>query len=215
MIIARRKLLGLGMAAVGASLVGGCARAQDAQTSYSSIEALLDASLPPAAPVAATAPAALAAKAGASERSLSFLNLHTGETLKATYYEGGAYLPDALSAVNKVMRDFRTGDVHPIDTHVLDTLSAISARLDVNEPIHVICGYRSPQTNAALAAKSGEVAKHSLHMDGQAMDIRLPGVDLANLHKAAVSLGRGGVGYYPVSNFVHVDVGRVRSWNGT
>ena len=151
----------------------------------------------------------------APERSLSFLNLHTGEAIKATYWEAGSYVTGALSAVNRVLRDFRTGDIHPIDTRLLDTLAALGARIGASAPFQVISAYRSPASNAALSARSGEVAKHSLHMEGMAMDIRMPGVDLAHLHEAALSMGRGGVGYYPTSNFVHVDVGRVRSWRGT
>jgi len=155
------------------------------------------------------------AEALKAPRSLSFLNLHTGETLKATYWEAGGYVTDALSAVNKVLRDFRTGDVHPIDIRLLDTLAVLSARVGASGPYQVISAYRSPKSNLALSARSGEVAKRSLHMDGMAMDVRLPGVDLDRLHRAALGLARGGVGYYPVSNFVHVDVGRVRNWSGS
>lgn len=159
--------------------------------------------------VLAAEPAALA------HRSLSFLNLHTGEAVKATYWEAGGYVTDALSAVSKVLRDFRTGDSHAMDLRLLDTLSALSLKLGVTAPFQVISGYRSPASNAKLSARSGQVAKHSLHMDGKAVDIRLPGVDLARLHQAACELARGGVGFYPVSNFVHVDTGRVRRWKGT
>ncbi len=181
MIIGRRHLLGLGMAAAGSSLAG----------------------------------RAFAEPANLAQRSLSFLNLHTGEAVKATYYEAGGYVSDALSVVSKVLRDFRTGDSHPIDIRLLDTLSALGAKLGAAAPFQVISGYRSPASNAKLSARSGEVAKHSLHMDGKAIDIRVPGVDLKRLHQAACDLGRGGVGFYPVSNFVHVDVGRVRRWQGT
>lgn len=181
MTIARRGLIGLGLATLGTGVMFGQAHAE--------------------------------AVSGAV-RSLSFLNLHTGEAVKATYFEAGAYVSDALSAVNRVLRDFRTGDSHPIDTRLLDTLAAISVKLGASAPFQVISGYRSPATNAKLSAQSGQVAKHSLHMDGQAIDIRLPGVDLSRLHKAALELGRGGVGFYPKSNFVHVDVGRVRRWQG-
>jgi len=158
---------------------------------------------------------ALADPLSAAQRTLSFLNLHTGEAVKTTYFEAGGYVTDALSAVNKVLRDFRTGDSHPMDTRLLDTLSALSAKLGVTAPFEVISGYRSPKTNARLSAASGQVAKRSLHMDGKAIDIRLPGVELKHLRQAAIDLGHGGVGYYPASNFVHIDVGRVRRWQGT
>jgi uncharacterized protein YcbK (DUF882 family) len=147
-------------------------------------------------------------------RSISLLNLHTGERLNAAYWEGGAYVPDALSALNHVLRDFRTGDVHPMAPGLFDLLSDLGGALEVNETIQVISGYRSPATNALLRSHSDGVAAHSLHMDGLAMDIRLPGVPLERLRDAALALRRGGVGYYPdaASNFVHVDVGRVRRW---
>jgi len=153
-----------------------------------------------------------AAKASFAPRSLSLLNLHTGETLKATFFEDGAYVPDALSALNHLLRDFRTGDVHPIAPGLLDLVSTLSATLETKATVQVISGYRSPTTNAALHERSAGVASHSLHLQGMAMDIRVPGVQLAHLRDAALSLGRGGVGFYPTSDFVHVDVGRVRRW---
>ena len=144
-------------------------------------------------------------------------NLHTGEKIDAVYYENGAYVPDALAAVNKVLRDFRTGQVAPMDKKLLDLLHILSGKVESNNPYQIISGYRSPQTNAALRAKGGKstgVATHSLHMEGQAMDIRLEGVQLAHLRDAALSMQVGGVGFYPQSNFVHVDTGRVRKWQG-
>lgn len=147
-------------------------------------------------------------------RRLAFANLHTGEKLSVAYWEQGAYVPDALQAVNNVLRDFRTGDVHPIEPRLLDLLVALSGKVGRQEPFEVISGYRSPTTNAALHAKSNGVAEHSLHMDGKAIDIRLADVGLTNLRDGAYALGVGGVGYYPTSDFVHVDVGRVRRWNG-
>jgi uncharacterized protein YcbK (DUF882 family) len=145
-------------------------------------------------------------------RSLSLLNLHTGETLSATFFENGAYVPDAMAALNHLLRDFRTGDAHAMAPGLLDLVSSLGAKLESKPVIQVISGYRSPKTNAALHAKSEGVATHSLHMDGMAMDIRIPGVQLAHLRDAALSMRRGGVGYYPASDFVHVDVGRVRRW---
>jgi len=145
-------------------------------------------------------------------RRVALHNLHTGEALDAVYWEDGVYVPDAVQALNKVLRDFRTGDVHFMDPGLYDILDSISTKVDNNAPYQIISGYRSPKTNAALHARSEGVASHSLHMEGKAMDIRLNGVALDHLHKAALSLGKGGVGYYPTSNFVHVDVGRVRTW---
>jgi uncharacterized protein YcbK (DUF882 family) len=149
-----------------------------------------------------------------SVRRLGLNHLHTGESLDVAYWEGGSYVPEALTAVNHVLRDWRTDTVHEIDPRLLDLLTALQGRLEKNERFQVICGYRSPQTNAMLHEHSSEVATHSLHMVGQAIDIRLPGVDLTNLRDAAQGLGIGGVGYYPASDFVHVDVGRVRRWTG-
>jgi uncharacterized protein YcbK (DUF882 family) len=156
--------------------------------------------------------APVAHAAAAAPRTLSLLNLHTGERLKATYFEGGSYVPDALSAMNNLLRDFRTGDVHPIAPGLLDLVTALQARLDTDATVQVVSGYRSPTTNAALHERSAGVATHSLHMVGEAMDLRIPGVELAHLRDAALGLQRGGVGYYPASDFVHVDVGRVRRW---
>jgi uncharacterized protein YcbK (DUF882 family) len=154
---------------------------------------------------------------GDEPRRLKLLNLHTAEALEAVYWEDGRYVPDALHAVNHVLRDFRTGETHPMDPQVLDLLVALRRRVESKAPFHIISGYRSPRTNALLRAEGGAetgVAKKSLHLQGQAIDLRLADVDLSHVHAAALSLGRGGVGYYPVSNFVHVDVGRVRRWDG-
>lgn len=147
-------------------------------------------------------------------RSLSFDNIHTGEKLDVEYWAQGRYLPDALGEVNHVLRDFRNGAVHPIAPQLLDLLAVLKARLETAEPFDVISGYRSPATNAMLRAEhehSGVAAK-SLHMQGMAIDIRVPGRSLASLHDTALALHGGGVGYYPTSDFVHVDVGRVRTW---
>lgn len=145
-------------------------------------------------------------------RSLAFANLHTGERLGVDYWVDGQYVPDALLAVNRVLRDFRTGDVHPIDPKLLDCLDALRATLDTREPVQVISGYRSPLTNSKLHEASAGVASNSLHMKGMAIDIRIAGRPLKAVRLAALSLQLGGVGYYPRSDFVHVDVGRVRSW---
>lgn len=148
------------------------------------------------------------------ERKLSLLNLHTGERINATYWAEGQYQTSELRAINRVLRDHRTGDVNPIDSSLIDMLNILHHKMDGKQPFHVISGYRSPKTNAALQKNSSGVAKKSLHMQGKAIDIRLPGRQLAALRKASLSLHVGGVGYYPKSDFIHVDTGRVRSWAG-
>jgi uncharacterized protein YcbK (DUF882 family) len=147
-------------------------------------------------------------------RRVALHNLHTGESLEAVYWDQGRYVPDALDSVNKVLRDYRTGDVHPMEPRLLDLLHQVHGRLGADQPFQVISGYRSPRTNAMLHERSGQVAAHSLHMDGLAIDVRMEGVALDHLHKAALDLQVGGVGYYPSSDFVHMDVGRVRRWTG-
>jgi uncharacterized protein YcbK (DUF882 family) len=146
-----------------------------------------------------------------ASRSLSFYNLHTGESLKTTYWEHGQYVPGALEDINYLLRDFRRDEVKPIDTSLLDLLVKLRQRLVSNERFEVISGYRSPQTNAMLHAEGGGVASHSLHIEGRAIDIRIPGRSLSLVRAAAWSLQSGGVGYYP-GRFVHVDNGRVRWW---
>jgi uncharacterized protein YcbK (DUF882 family) len=148
-------------------------------------------------------------------RRLAFDNLHTGEKLDVAYWENGAYVPDALAAVNHVLRDHYDNTVHRIEPGLLDLLTALSHRLGAGPKFEVISGYRSPATNAMLHAESSEVAKASLHTLGEAIDIRMAGLDLSYLHNAALGLDMGGVGYYPSSDFVHVDIGRVRRWSGT
>ena len=151
----------------------------------------------------------------APERVLSFFNTHTGERLKSAYSAGGVYQPDALRDLNYILRDFRVNEIKPIDPRVFDLLHELGGTLETDQPFHIISGYRSPHTNTILRARGGAttgVASHSLHMVGQAIDIRLPGVKLENLRNAARSLKIGGVGFYPDLNFVHVDVGRVRNW---
>lgn len=158
------------------------------------------------------APALAQAAALAPARRLSFDNLHTGERLSAVYWADGAYLPDASREIDWVLRDFRANEAHPIDPRLLDLLFALTTLLPAKSPYDVISGYRSPATNAMLAAASDGVAAHSLHMHGMAIDVRVPGVVLARLRDRAKSLRGGGVGYYPRSDFVHIDVGRVRYW---
>jgi uncharacterized protein YcbK (DUF882 family) len=145
-------------------------------------------------------------------RTLSFVHTHTGEHLTATYFENGTYSSAVLQQVNVLLRDFRDGTVHVIDPHLLDRLFLLQAAVGGSEPFQVISGYRSPTTNAALHEKSGGVAEHSLHMEGQAIDVRLSGVATERLARLALQQASGGVGFYRVSDFVHVDTGRVRSW---
>lgn len=146
------------------------------------------------------------------KRALSLYNLHTGELLRTTYWMDGAYLPAELDGINRILRDFRTGEITPIDPQLIDLLFTLQQHLGTRAAVHVISAYRSPATNALLRTRSEGVAKHSLHMDGRAIDIRIPGCELAQLHRAAMALRAGGVGYYPRSDFVHLDTGRVRAW---
>lgn len=159
-------------------------------------------------------PVAAASARAQDVRRVWVHNLHTGDKLDTVYFENGAYVPDAMSEAMRVLRDWRNGQEHFMDPRLFDALHGIHDRLQASAPFQILSGYRSPATNAMLHAHSEEVAQHSQHMLGKASDIRVEGVELANLHKAALSLGAGGVGYYPVSNFVHVDVARVRQWTG-
>ncbi len=145
-------------------------------------------------------------------RSLSFVHTHTGEQLSSVYFEAGAYRPGELGRINQLLRDFRTGDVHPIDTGVLDILADLRVLADRDEPYEVISGYRSSATNAALRRHSSGVAEHSLHLQGRAIDVRLPGLPTGRLRDLALGMARGGVGFYAQSDFVHLDNGRVRYW---
>lgn len=144
---------------------------------------------------------------------LHFFHTHTGERLDIVYRHGDTYDPAALAALNHYLRDHRTGDVHSYDPRVFDLLHDLLASLGrPDAEINVICGYRTPRSNEYLRTHGHGVAQHSLHMQAMAIDIRVPGVTAAELRDAALSLHRGGVGYYAASNFVHVDVGRVRRW---
>jgi uncharacterized protein YcbK (DUF882 family) len=157
--------------------------------------------------------APLVARAGTA-RSLSFVHTHTGEALTVSYRQASCYDADCLSAVNHLLRDFRNGEVHPIDPGLLDILCGLKDQSGSDAPFEVISGYRSPRTNSMLRgnSRSSGVAEHSLHIQGQAIDIRLGGVRTLQLAELARGLGRGGVGYYAASDFVHVDTGRVRHW---
>jgi uncharacterized protein YcbK (DUF882 family) len=165
--------------------------------------------------LAATGLAVAAAPAWASlasTREVAFDHLHTGERLSLTYYREGRYIDDALSSINHLLRDFRTGDVHPIDRRLLDLLHTVQASIGSKAPFQVISGYRSPATNEVLRNASSGVATRSLHMQGMAIDVRLPDTRTSQLRETAASLKIGGVGYYAASNFVHLDIGRPRQW---
>lgn len=147
-------------------------------------------------------------------RSVTLHNINTGDNLRLDYWANGRYIPDALGAASRVLRDHHDGSHHRIDPRLLDILYALRKLTGAGTPFQVICGYRSPRTNASMRRSRRGVSSHSLHMLGKAVDIRLPGVGLDHLHRAALRLHGGGVGYYPSSNFVHVDSGPVRTWGG-
>ena len=147
------------------------------------------------------------------EHHLRLYHTHTGEHLDVVYRRGADFVSEALEKLDVFLRDHRTGDVHHFDPRLFDVLSDLIAAAGKPESeIHVICGYRTPWSNEFLRTHTSGVALHSLHMQAEAIDIRLPGVKISAMRDLALSLGRGGVGYYPRSNFIHVDVGRVRRW---
>ncbi|WP_313229590.1 DUF882 domain-containing protein [Sphingobium yanoikuyae] len=156
----------------------------------------------------------VAAWAAIPERRLAFRNLHNSEHIDICYFSGGRFRRDGIAELNHFMRDWRTGEAIRMDTSLLDALVHLQAATGADKRAYftLISGYRSPRTNGRLHRSSSGVASKSQHMLGKAVDIRLKNVRLANLHKAALSLRAGGVGYYPQSNFVHVDTGRVRHW---
>ena len=216
MFLSRRSLIrvGAGGAAIGAmgAVVPAWANTALTATAPQSIDDLLEATAPTAGPVAS--PMIQPAGVQKAVRKLSLYNLHTSEKCTVVYKDCGQCVPDALAEVNHVLRDWRNDEVHPIDTRLLDLLADLHVQLGTNDPFNVISGYRSPQTNAMLHERSAGVASKSLHMQGMAIDIRLPDVQLRRVRDTALAMGRGGVGYYESSNFVHVDVGRVRRWTG-
>lgn len=158
-------------------------------------------------------PRAVMAKTTSNDsRTLGFFNTHTNEILKATYWQNGNYDRAAVADINFILRDHRSGDVYSMDLKLFDLLTTLHRRSDSKKPFEIISGYRSPVTNAKLASASGGVAKKSMHMQGKAIDIRLRDVKLADLRLDALAIKAGGVGYYPKSDFVHIDTGRVRNW---
>lgn len=145
-------------------------------------------------------------------RALAFRSLHTGESVEVAYRLDGRLVPEALREIHWVLRDHRTGEARAIDPRLLDLLARLRAALETDAPIEVISGYRAPATNAWLARTTRGVSRQSLHVRGMAIDLRVPGCELALVRQTALALGGGGVGYYPASGFVHLDVGRVRRW---
>ena len=164
---------------------------------------------------AAAALSSVGRKAAASTvaaHRLSFFHIHTAEKLTVTYREHGTLIPDALADINRYLRDFRTEQVHDIDITLLDTLHELFTTFDARGNFEVISGYRSPRTNAALRHATTGVAENSLHLQGRAIDVRLTSAKTAVLRDAAIARRQGGIGYYPESNFVHLDTGAFRSW---
>jgi len=163
---------------------------------------------------ALTAPALIGLRE-LNARTLSFDCTLTGDKLKnVTYWADGRYEPQALTAINHSLRDFMNGEVHTMDPGLLDVLHRIGSTLETDCRFEILCGYRSPSTNAKLRRNDPQVATHSLHMTGQAVDFSLPGKRLSLVHKTALAQQIGGVGYYPDADFLHVDTGRVRRWTG-
>lgn len=156
----------------------------------------------------------LAAAATATDRWLELVNTHTAESVTATFRNAEGLVADALLRLQHVLRDHRTGEQHAMDALLYDQLADLAAAAGVEPRYEIISGYRSPATNAVLHERSSGVSSKSLHMEGRAIDVRLRGVDCARLSELALAMGRGGVGYYASSRFVHLDTGRVRRWTG-
>jgi uncharacterized protein YcbK (DUF882 family) len=151
-------------------------------------------------------------QASAAERHLRLYNTHTDEQLTATYWAEGEYQDSEVAAIDRLLRDHRNNEVRAIDRRLFDILYALQQQVGARGRFEVISGYRSPATNNQLRREGSGVARDSLHTHGQAIDIRLPGIALADLRQIALGLRAGGVGYYPASNFLHLDTGRVRAW---
>ena len=145
-------------------------------------------------------------------RHHKFYNNHTGERLEVTYKKGDHYVPEGLEKIDYILRDHRNEKVHSMDPKLLGFLYDLLKELDYQGEVHIISGYRSPETNERLRKRSSSIAKHSLHMQGKALDFRLPGIDPRMLRDKARAMKRGGVGYYNKLDFIHIDTGRVRVW---
>ncbi len=157
---------------------------------------------------------ARAVEAPVVERQLHLINTHNGEELDARYFVDGNYIPQQLGALDWLLRDYRTGDIFPIESRLFDLLHELALAAGREPRYEIISGYRSPATNATLVATTDGVSSSSLHMEGRAIDVRLVGLPASALRDLALARRAGGVGYYPVSDFVHLDTGRVRNWSG-
>jgi len=159
---------------------------------------------------------ALSSRTSANEihgHLLMLYNTHTGERINVVYRQGEQYIPSALGNLDYFLRDHQTGEIRHFDPRLYDILSDLT--VSVGHPgaeIDIVCGYRTPSTNEFLRARTTGVAKNSLHIQGQAIDLRMPGINTLTLRRVALGLARGGVGYYPHSDFIHIDTGRVRQW---
>lgn len=145
-------------------------------------------------------------------RSVSLYNTHTGEWVRTVYWADGHYIRDAVRDINWVLRDHHSDEVRPMNAGLLDVIGMLRDRLECRDPFLVVCGYRSPTTNHMMAMRRDGVATNSYHIDGMAIDLRCERRELSQVRNAALSLRGGGVGYYPRSDFVHVDCGPVRCW---
>jgi uncharacterized protein YcbK (DUF882 family) len=165
--------------------------------------------------VAATTALAVTHRAPAvsfAPRSVSLYNTHTGEWLRTVYWADGHYIRGAVKEINWILRDHYSNEVRPMNAGVLDVIGMLRHRLESNRPFQIVCGYRTPATNAMLYERSSGVASNSYHIHGMAIDLRAEGRDISQVHQAALSIRGGGVGYYPESDFVHVDCGPQRTW---
>ena len=168
----------------------------------------------------ALTPAALAAplpqrkplRAARVVRSIHLYNVHTGERVQGPYFENGKYNQQVIRQITKLMRDHRNNELHRIDPALVDLMHGIQARVGARKPLEIVSGYRSPETNEMLRLAGYGVAEHSFHMQGKAVDIRVPGVRVSQLSNLAKAMGRGGVGTYGGANFLHIDTGPVRRW---
>jgi uncharacterized protein YcbK (DUF882 family) len=175
---------------------------------------VLGAALTSVAALPLTRIAGASAPAGAADRWIELVSLHTGEAAGLVFRNATGYVASALNRLHHLLRDHRTGEMHPIDPALFEQLSDLAHAAGREPRFEIISGYRSPRTNATLHANSNGVAKRSLHMEGRALDVRLRGYSCAQLRDLALAAQRGGVGYYARSNFVHLDTGRVRFWQG-
>lgn len=144
--------------------------------------------------------------------SLSLFNIHTGEAIRTCYRDNGKLIDGAITRINYILRDYRTGEIKPIDPNLLDLLYRIVSKVNPRAPVSIISGYRSPRTNAILRKITKGVALKSLHMEGRAIDIRIPGYKTSAIRNLAIRQKSGGVGYYPESDFIHLDTGPVKVW---